>query len=160
MKTEVLIAERDRASEALKESEQRYKRLLAATTDYIYTVNIEHGRSRSTYHGPGCEAVTGYSPANFVNDPYLWFRIIHEADRPAVLAQVDRILRGELPPPLEHRILCRDGSVRWIRNTTILGAPLPHHRHPVDRAHAPPFRTRHRTRRAPPHSVPESDQWF
>lgn len=34
MKTEVLIAGRDRASEALKESEQRYKRLLAATTDY------------------------------------------------------------------------------------------------------------------------------
>ena len=93
--------------------------MLAATTDYIYTVNIEHGLSRSTYHGPGCEAVTGYSPTDFANDPYLWYRIIHEEDRPAVLAQFEQILRGELPPPLEHRIICRDGSLRWIRNTTI-----------------------------------------
>lgn len=114
-----LMADLDPASEALEESEQRYKRLLAATTDYIYTVNIEHGLSRSTYHGPGCEAVTGYSPDHFVNDPYLWYSIIHEEDRPGVLAQFDRILRGELPSPLEHRIICRDGSLRWIRNTTI-----------------------------------------
>jgi two-component system, sensor histidine kinase and response regulator len=119
MKTEIFIAERDRVNDALRESEQRYKRLLAATTDYIYTVNIEHGLSRSTYHGPGCEAVTGYSPADFANDPYLWYRIIYDEDRPAVLAQVDRIMHGEQPPPLEHRIICRDGSLRWIRNTTI-----------------------------------------
>jgi PAS domain S-box-containing protein len=119
MKTEILIAERELASEALAASEERYKRLLAATTDYIYTVNIEHGLSRSTYHGPGCEGVTGYSPADFANDPYLWYRIIHEKDRPAVLAQIDRILHGETPPPLEHRIICRDGGLRWIRNTTI-----------------------------------------
>jgi PAS domain S-box-containing protein len=119
MKTEIFIAERHRVNEALEESEQRYKRLLAATTDYIYTVNIEHGLSRSTYQGPGCEPVTGYSPADFANDPYLWYRIIYDEDRPAVLAQVDRILHGELPPPLEHRIICRDGSLRWIRNTTI-----------------------------------------
>jgi PAS domain S-box-containing protein len=119
VKTEILIAERERASEALAESQQRYKRLLAATTDYTYIVNIEQGLSRSTYHGPGCEGVTGYSPTDFSNDPYLWYRIIHERDRPAVLAQIERILRGETPPPLEHRIICRDGSLRWIRNTTI-----------------------------------------
>jgi PAS domain S-box-containing protein len=119
METEIVLAERDRANEALKESEQRYKRLLAATTDYIYTVSIEHGLSRSTYHGPGCEAVTGYAPADFTSEPYLWYRIIHEEDRPSVLAQFERILHGELPPPLEHRIICRNGALRWIRNTTI-----------------------------------------
>lgn len=119
MKTEVLRYERQRVTEALKESEQRYKRLLSATTDYIYTVNLERGQTRSTSHGPGCEAVTGYSAADFAADPYLWYRVIHQDDRPTVLRQVDRILRGELPPPLEHRIIHRDGNLRWIRNTTI-----------------------------------------
>ena len=63
--------------------------------------------------------MTGYSPDDFARDPFLWYRIIHEEDRPEVLKQVDRILQGELPPPLEHRIIHRDGSLRWIRNTTI-----------------------------------------
>ena len=119
MKTEILTVERDRATEALRESEDRYKRLLAATTAYTYTVNLEQGQTRSTYHGPGCEAVTGYAPDDYDKDPYLWYRIIHEDDRPAVLRQVDKILQGKLPPPLEHRIIHRDGSLRWIRNTTI-----------------------------------------
>ena len=119
MKTEILTVERDRATEALRESEGRYKRLLAATTAYTYTVNLEQGQTRSTYHGPGCEAVTGYAPDDYDKDPYLWYRIIHEDDRPAVLRQVDKILQGKLPPPLEHRIIHRDGSLRWIRNTTI-----------------------------------------
>jgi len=116
MKTEILLVQQKQAEEALKESEQRYKRLLSATTDYIYTVSLNGGK---TSHGLGCEAVTGYSPDDFEGDCYLWYRIIHEEDRPEVLKQVDRILKGELPPPLEHRIVHRDGRPRWIRNTTI-----------------------------------------
>jgi len=115
MKTEILLVERNQATEALTESEQRYKRLLAATTDYIYTVNLGDGK---TIHYPGCEGVTGYTPASFEKDPFLWYRIIYEDDRPEVLKQVDRILKGKATTPLEHRIVHRDGSLRWIRNTT------------------------------------------
>jgi len=121
MKTEILLAERERALQALQESEQRYKRLLAATTDYIYTVQVENGLARETQYGPGSTAVTGYSPGEFANDPYLWYRIIHEEDRPSVLAQIERIFHGETPAPLEHRIIHKDGVIRWIKNT-----PIPH----------------------------------
>lgn len=119
MKTEIVTAERQEFAQALGESEQRYRRLLAATTDYIYTVTLVNGRPGTTSHGPGCAAVTGYTSAEFAADPYLWYRVIHEEDRPLVLAQADRILAGETPPPLEHRLLPKQGGVRWIRNTTI-----------------------------------------
>lgn len=119
MDTEILRAERTRAIEALKESEQRYRRLLDATTDYIYSVELEHGETRSTLHGPGCEGVTGYSPTDFSKDPCLWYQIIHEDDRARVTQQLSGILRGQPPPAFEHRIIRRDGSVRWIRNTAI-----------------------------------------
>lgn len=119
MKTEIIMAERQGMEQALGESEQRYRRLLAATTDYIYTVKVENGRSGPTSHGPGCAAVTGYTSAEFAADPYLWYRVIHEEDRPAVLAQANRILAGETPPPLEHRLLHKQGEVRWVRNATI-----------------------------------------
>jgi len=121
MKTEILVAERQVAENALRESEQRYKRLLSATTDYIYSVDFDHNHTIRTTHGPGCEAVTGYSPEEFASDPYLWYRVIYEEDRPAVMAQVTRIMNGDLPPPLEHRVIHKNGSIRWISNT-----PIPH----------------------------------
>jgi PAS domain S-box-containing protein len=107
------------AEQATLESEQRFKRLLASVTDYVYAVTVEAGRAISTFHGPGCEAVTGYTSDEFENDQQLWYRMIREEDRPAVLEQADRILRGEEPPPLEHRIIHKNGSERWIRNTTV-----------------------------------------
>jgi PAS domain S-box-containing protein len=107
------------AEQAMAETEQRYKRLLASVTDYVYAVSVEDGRAVSTFHGPGCEAVTGYTSDEFERDQQLWYQMIREEDRPAVLEQTERILRGEEPPPLEHRIIHKNGSVRWIRNTTV-----------------------------------------
>ena len=105
--------------QSLPESEERYRRLLASVTDYVYSVSVEGGRAVSTVHGPGCEAVTGYTCEDFQADQALWYEMIFEADRPAVLAQAERILQGQTPPPLEHRIRHRDGTLRWIRNTPV-----------------------------------------
>jgi PAS domain S-box-containing protein len=111
--------ERKRIEEALRESEQRYRRLLGSTTDYIYTVNRKDDQSLSSSHGPGCVAVTGYSPDEYEADSDLWFRMIDEADRPAVTEQIKRLLASETVPPLEHRIIHKDGSIRWVRNTPV-----------------------------------------
>jgi PAS domain S-box-containing protein len=119
MKPEMLDPVNRETEQALAEGEQRYRRLLAATTDYLYSVRVEDGKACATEHGPGCKAVTGYTSEEFTADPFLWYRIIHHEDRAAVLEQAERILQGELPPPLEHRILHKEGEVRWILNTTI-----------------------------------------
>jgi len=119
---EMELAKGEQLDMELLESERRYKRLLTATTGYIYSVQVENGCSQETVHGPGCEAVTGYTSREFSADPYLWYRVIHEEDRLPVLAQIDRLLEGEQPEPLEHRIIHKDRSVRWIRNT-----PIAHH---------------------------------
>jgi PAS domain S-box-containing protein len=114
------ISERKQVEAALRESEERYRRLLTLTTDYIYTVQVEDGQATATTHGAGCVAVTGYSAEDYATDPYLWVQMAHPADRDAVKQQAERAMRGEPPPPLEHRILHKDGSVRWIRNTIVL----------------------------------------
>lgn len=107
------------AEEALLTSELRYRRLVAAVTDYIYTVEVRDGSAVATYHGPGCAAVTGYGPEEFEEDPYLWYRMIHEEDRQRVTGQTQRFLEGDDIPSLEHRIIHKDGSVRWVRNTIV-----------------------------------------
>lgn len=111
--------ERHRFERALKESEAHYRHLLESITDYTYTVSLEDGRPVRAVHGPGCVAVTGFSPEEYQAQPDLWYRMVHEADRAAVLEQAARVCRGETPPPLEHRILHKNGQVRWVRATVV-----------------------------------------
>jgi PAS domain S-box-containing protein len=111
--------ERHRFERALQESEKHYKYLLESITDYSYTVTLKDGRPQKSMHGPGCVSVTGYSPAEYEADPELWYRMVHEEDRHAVIAQAERVLRGETPPPLEHRLIHKSGDVRWVRNTVV-----------------------------------------
>jgi PAS domain S-box-containing protein len=111
--------ERQSLERAVRDSEKRYKRLLNSVTDYIYTVKVENGRGVSTTHGPGCVQVTGYTSADLDRDPHLWHRMVHEEDKTAVLKQVARVLAND-PIALEHRIIQKDGSVRWVRHTPVL----------------------------------------
>ena len=111
------ITERKKTEEALRTSEERFKRLVESVTDYIYTVKIEDGYPVATLHGPGCIAVAGYSSEEYGADPDLWYRIIHEEDRRAVIDQTIRVAAGEEVSSLEHRIIHKDGTVRWVKNT-------------------------------------------
>jgi PAS domain S-box-containing protein len=114
------ITERKRAETALRESEERYRQITEAITDYIFTVHIEHGRPVGTLHGPACKAVTGYTSEEFHSDPFLWIRMVHEEDRDVVREQASRILWAHDPQPIEHRIIRKDGNVRWVNNTPVL----------------------------------------
>jgi PAS domain S-box-containing protein len=101
------------------ESENRYRHLIESVTDYIYTVTVENGQAVSTTHGPGCAAVTGYTPSDFQADPGLWYRLIFDGDRHAVIEKANMILAGASLAPFEHRIIHKDGSIRWVRNTPV-----------------------------------------
>jgi sigma-B regulation protein RsbU (phosphoserine phosphatase) len=103
---------------ALRESEARYRRLLDAVTDYAYAVRFHKGEPVDTRHGVGCLQVTGYHPEDFEADPFLWIDIVHPEDRDAVLQRSESVVRGDVPP-LEHRILHRDGTTRWVCSTII-----------------------------------------
>jgi PAS domain S-box-containing protein len=114
------ITARHQAEEALHESERRYRRITEGLTDYQYSVRIEQGRAVATTHGPGCEMVTGYRAEDFAADPYLWINMIVPEDRDQARAQVQRILNGQENASFEHRIIRKDGALRWVSDTSIL----------------------------------------
>lgn len=113
------IIERKQMEEALRQSEHRYKQLLDSVTDYIYTVRIENGHVIKTTHGPNCVAVTGYASQEYEADPHLWYRMVYEEDRDKVRDQALQLLNSESAAPLEHRLIHKDGSIRWVRNTPV-----------------------------------------
>ena len=98
----------------------RYRSLINYLTDYIYTVVIKDGVASETLHGPGCVSVTGYTSEDYKKDPELWYRMVHDKDREKVLAQANLALAGEEVKPIEHRIVHRDGSVRWVKNNIVV----------------------------------------
>lgn len=113
------ITERKRAEENLLRSEKRYKRLVESVTDYIYTVEVEDGKAIAMSHSPGCVAVTGYTSEEYEANPDLWYRMVYEGDQKNVMEQAARVLSGETTPLLEHRIIHKDGSIRWVMNTSV-----------------------------------------
>jgi PAS domain S-box-containing protein len=113
------ITERKRTEQALRESEERYRYLIQAVTDYIYMVRVEDGRVVETIHGPGCVAVTGYTSEDFAADPFLWYRMVVPEDRTKVEEQAQQMLKGSETLAIEHRILRKDGTQRWVRNTSV-----------------------------------------
>ncbi|HLP15714.1 MAG TPA: PAS domain S-box protein [Bacteroidota bacterium] len=114
------ISDRKRAEQQLRESRERYKRITDTVTDYIFTVRVKDGMPIETIHRPQCVLVTGYTVDEFKSNPYLWITMVHEEDRERVKAHADSVLALRDPGPIEHRIICRDGRVRWVRNTPVV----------------------------------------
>jgi PAS domain S-box-containing protein len=110
---------RKESEEALRESEERYKRITAGLTDYLYTVKVEDGKATETHHSDACLTVTGYSANEFKTDPYLWINMVLPEERDFVAGRFMKILEGKDLPPFEHHIVCKDGSIRWISDTAI-----------------------------------------
>ncbi len=113
---------KDRAERTTRESERRYRDLLAAVTNYTYSVKLENGVPVATDHSWGCLSITGHTPEDYKRDPYLWINMVHPDDRETVRQYVAAVLRGEKVPAIEHRIIRPDGAVRWLRDTIV-----PHH---------------------------------
>lgn len=114
------ITERRQMEENLRASEARYRRITEGLTDYHYTVRIENGAPMETIQSPACIAVTGYSMEEFAANPDLWMQMVVPEFREQVLQHVQKILAGQDVEPLEHRIIRKDGELRWISDTAIL----------------------------------------
>lgn len=105
------IVDRRRAQESLQESEA-HLRIVAD-----YASNWEYWRLPDTsflYMSPSVLNLTGYSVEDFYSDSELFYRIIHPYDRELFQNHTHIVDSNGQILPLEVRIVCKDGDVRWI----------------------------------------------
>ena len=114
------------ASQQLNATEQapdssvrRFEQLIHAVKAFIFTVIVKDGHAVCTIHYPGVFQVTGYTEEEYASQPLLWLDMIYAEDKEIVLQQIARLLRGETPPPIKHRITHKNGSICWLRNTSV-----------------------------------------
>lgn len=102
-------------------SEERSRRITEAISTYIYTVRGREGGAAVAEYGPGCEAVTGFTADELAFDPYSWLSLVVPDDLDAAFEQARIALAGGQPGPIEHRILRKDGALRWVRSVIVPG---------------------------------------
>jgi len=106
------ITERKRAEEALRQSEERFRKMAEASPE-IFWITLPD-LSKVIYLSPAFEKVTGMPCADIYADPGLWLELIHPDDKDFVLKQVEN--REDAEHEYEFRVVRKDGTVRWIRN--------------------------------------------
>ena len=113
--TLVAIIESLRADAARASIEQRFAELRQNTAAIAFRTDDAATKSMKAI-SPEIAAVTGYRPDDFVNNRVRSFAsIVHPDDRRAMLAAVSRQLAATGEYEVEYRVLCADGSVKWLR---------------------------------------------
>jgi PAS domain S-box-containing protein len=103
------IDERKRAEAALQESEELFRGIVESANDIIFTLGTDLTIS---YVSPNVTKLLGYAPAGMTGSDTANF--IHADDAVRSAEAFRRVLEsGETLTNHEHRVLHRDGSVRW-----------------------------------------------
>lgn len=105
------LTERRLAEEALRESEQRFRRLAENEQDIIYRYRRlpEPG---AEYVSPAMFPIMGYTPEECYENPQLPFEVIHPDDRARLQEAIDK----ELEEPRIYRCIRKDGEIVWLED--------------------------------------------
>jgi PAS domain S-box-containing protein len=106
------IGERQRAEEALRESEEKYRELVENMTDVIYALDRE---GVVMYISPSAEAVLGYQPAEMVGRPFREF--VSGVDVDKGLQGFRKVLEARIQGN-EYRVVTKSGEVRCVRSSS------------------------------------------
>jgi len=107
------IADREKAENALRESEERFRLLAENSTDMIARLSPE-GICR--YVSPACRTLLGYEPHELIGrSPY---EVFHPDDLPETRRSHSSILDAPLTSTATYRILRKDGQYIWFETTS------------------------------------------
>jgi PAS domain S-box-containing protein len=106
------ITERKRAEEVLRESEERFRQAMEATSDGLWDWNVETGE---VYFSPAYYQMLGYEPDELPGLAQTWMELIHPDERDEVLRSNQGCIENRIPNfQVEFRMRTRSGGWKWI----------------------------------------------
>jgi diguanylate cyclase (GGDEF)-like protein/PAS domain S-box-containing protein len=106
------ITEAKAAQQALEASEERYALAARGANDGLWDWDL---RTDQVYFSPRWKAMLGYADGEVGSTPDEWLRRVHAADVDRVRATLTAHLEGRSDHfESEHRMLCREGTYRWV----------------------------------------------
>ena len=103
------------AEAALRESEARFRAISELTSDFAYAARLgDDGVFEREWVSGAYRHITGYTPEEVgVREP--WRELVHPDDLDIGLRRNEELRAGK-PGVSEHRLVTKDGAVRWVRD--------------------------------------------
>jgi len=106
------VSKRVAAERALRLSEERWQYALEGADEGVWDWNME---TDQVYFSQRWKAMLGYEEGEISEGFDEWESRVHPDDVAGAKARLEGYLRGDASQYVsEHRMLCKDGSVRWI----------------------------------------------
>lgn len=112
------ITEQKKAKAALQISEERYRSISENINQSFWTAERIEGKIKEVFYTPAIKNITGYTAEDFMNDSYLWKKIIHPDDVDSVVKKIHNLYSdsGRNFEAFEYRIIDSLGNIIWIEN--------------------------------------------
>ena len=106
------ITDREAMEQALRESEERWSFALDGSGDGVWDWNTQ---TNEVFFSHQWKAMFGYSDSEIGNTLDEWDKRVHPDDKETCYADLSNHFSGETDFYInEHRVLCKDGSYKWI----------------------------------------------
>ncbi len=109
------LADREESMIALNESKIKYHSLVEQIPAAVYIWELGDGGA-CLYISPQIEQMLGFSVAEWLADPQLFFRQVHPDDRALAIAAEEHTQATGQPLHSEFRMIARDGRIVWVRD--------------------------------------------
>jgi PAS domain S-box-containing protein len=106
------LVERERALEALRETQRNLRLIAENTGDVVFAYDMER---RLLYCNAAFESLTGYTLAELYEQDFINY--LYPDDEARMLALFESTFRGESFMNAEYRIVTRGGTVRWCSSS-------------------------------------------
>ena len=115
----------------LAEMDERLRGLLRDVPAIVYTCDVQFPY-RTHYVASQVEAILGYPPSAWIDDPELFLKLVHPDDVAMIVERAEAGLKARGPVRSEYRLLDSQGNTRWFRDDAVLirdpaGKPIAWH---------------------------------